>query len=190
MELYGRVSILPKDLVGDIDFKIVDATKVEYENKPYVSPTMGQHSNTEDGDWSSDPVYIMTVIKIIDRKPAPFIRDEIGNDCGRAIFDVKFQAKVLKLLPDDIITAQVLAIQRLSANSVNIFAKNNQILAFMNNNHIDKSIFALSEKGEVLHKITGKSLAEGDYIQIRVIQTDIQLNNSSLKVIGYLQDII
>ena len=191
-ELHGRVYIKPQNLVGDIDFKISDATKITYENKPYVSPSTGKHSDgyNNNEEWSQDAMFVLTVIKIIDRKAAPLIRDELGSNCGVAVFDVTFQAKVLKLSKGDIINAKVITIHRSVSNDVNIFAQNNHTIIFMNRNLIDMSNFVFNESGQITHKATGKPLEVGDYISVRVIKTDMQLNDSNLKVIGYLLALI
>lgn len=190
IELYGRVQIKPQDLVGDIDFKIEDATKIKYENSPYVAPEMGKDSDKIDGPFSDENIFVITVIKIVDRKAAPFIRDEIGDNCGIANYDVKFQAKVMKLQPKDYINAQVLTIHRSVSNDVIIFAKNGQILVFMNSSHIDTSVFTVTNKGDIIHKATGKYLEKDDYINIEVIDTEMYLNDSNMKIIGYLKDLV
>lgn len=193
-ELYGRVYIKPQDLIGDIDFKIQDATKIAYENKPYLSPFAGKTSvggeTGKTGEWIQETMFVLTVIKILERQAAPLIRDELSSNCGVAVYDVKFQAKVLKISPGDVINAQIITIHRSVSNDVNIFAKNSQTIIFINKNLIDMTNFSFNESGSIVDKATGKELEVGDYIQTKVLKTEMQLNDAYLKVIGFLNSLI
>ena len=162
-ELYSRILIRPQQINNDIYINLKNNLKKKVEKK------------------CNKYGFITKIYKILDFSEGEVVPENFDSS---VVFNVKFSCRICLPVTDTYIICKIDLL-----NKSLIKASNGPIVCIIGVNYINKKIFSLNNKGDIIDNNTNEVIKSNDYIVVNIKGTNFFPGDERIVILGGLQSL-
>ena len=162
-ELYSRILIRPQQINNDIYINLKNNLKKKVEKK------------------CNKYGFITKIYKILDFSEGEVVPENFDSSI---VFNVKFSCRICLPVTDTLIICKIDLL-----NKSLIKASNGPIVCIIGVNYINKKIFSLNNKGDIIDNNRNEVIKSNDYIVVNIKGTNFFPGDERIVILGGLQSI-
>ena len=162
-ELYSRILIRPQQINNDIYINLKNNLKKKVEKK------------------CNKYGFITKIYKILDFSEGEIVPENFDSS---VIFNVKFSCRICLPVTDSYIICKIDLL-----NKSLIKASNGPIVCIIGVNYINKKIFSLNNKGDIIDNNRNEVIKSNDYIVVNIKGTNFFPGDERIVILGGLQNL-